>query len=300
MLLQKKYAKSSTPLMNQTLLLYPQRACTASRDSKAEHPGSTAEAEKELWSEACHTRAIPGQPGGVEEGFYLQKDQRRQVEGMLCGTIHNHKDPSSWNIQACWSIKTLHPTRAHLQAIRCTFTSSWGKRLRERNQSKISLFPPNEDEAFILSPPPKEECQENISPSLSLMEMNSSHMRVSPFHPVIWVHTKGNFHHLASSRWTSWRGWAVLNLSYCYQCHHFRCYIMLHCHFHLQLHWHAVPPASPPPKDFESEGKRAAEELHRNKRGRAIVQPSTLARKESETTKNIKAKEVMLKRRQRR
>ena len=44
---------------------------------------------------------VPGQPGGTEEGFYPQKDQRRQVEGALSGTIHNHKGPSSWNIRAC-------------------------------------------------------------------------------------------------------------------------------------------------------------------------------------------------------
>ena len=37
----------------------------------------------------------------LKKDFTRKKDQRRQVEGALSGTIHNHKGPSSWNIRAC-------------------------------------------------------------------------------------------------------------------------------------------------------------------------------------------------------
>lgn len=62
---------------------------------------------------------------------------------------------------------------------------------------------------------------------------------------------------------------------------------------------------SPPPKDFESEGKRAAEELHRNKRERESHSGTEHVSKKRKRNhkaveKYIKAKELMLKRRQRR
>ena len=61
---------------------------------------------------------------------------------------------------------------------------------------------------------------------------------------------------------------------------------------------------SPPPKDFESEGKRAAKELHRNKRQReshSAIEHVSKKRKPNHKAveKNTKAKELILKRRQR-
>ena len=62
-----------------------QRACTASGDSKAEHPGSTAEAEKELWPEACQAIAVPGHPGGTAEGFYPQNNKGGKLKEHYLG-----------------------------------------------------------------------------------------------------------------------------------------------------------------------------------------------------------------------
>ena len=124
--------------------------------------------------------------------------------------------------------------------------------------------------------------QRTIRISLSLMGMNSSSMRLSPFYPII----KMSAHRRKPS-------WAVFNSSipyYHHQCYHFSCYIIPSCHCQQQLHWRAVPPASPPhhlhPRILRVKVKELPKSCIGTKdKERAIVQLSTSARKESQTTK---------------
>ena len=142
-----------------------------------------------------------------------------------------------------------------------------------------SLFPSNEDKAFILSPSPKDECPENILPPRDdlldedeLSFLNLSIPILPPPMPSLQL-----LHHAPLP---------------------FPPAAPLAC----STPCITTPTPSPPPK--ESEGKRAAKVLHRNKRGReshSATEHVSKKRKRNHkaVAKNINAKELMLKRRHR-
>ena len=161
-------------------------------------------------------------------------------------------------------------------------------------------------------PLPKRNVQRTIS--LFLMEMNSSSMRLSPFYPI----TEMSAHRRipSPSCLLEMNFLTRMSPSFLYSSIPILPLPMpsLQLLHHAQLPFLATAPLacstprittqSPPPKDFESEGKRAAEELHRNKRGReshTATEHVSKKRKRNHKAvqKNIKAKELMLKRRQR-